>query len=79
VEFNWTQHTTSARVDLPVREGFFELGNFEATGNVLAVSAGANAVLVPNKLEFGAVYTAPIATQRNFDFNGLLVKMVYRY
>jgi hypothetical protein len=34
---------------------------------------------VPAKLEVGAVYSTPLATQRNFDFNGLLVKMVYRF
>jgi hypothetical protein len=34
---------------------------------------------MPNRLEVGAVYTTPLATQRNFDANGLLVQMVLRY
>jgi hypothetical protein len=40
---------------------------------------GVNAVLVRDRLELGAVYSTLLATQRNFDFNGLLVKMVVRY
>jgi hypothetical protein len=36
-------------------------------------------VLVRDRLELGAVHATPLATQRNFDFNGLLVKMVVRY
>jgi hypothetical protein len=40
---------------------------------------GANAVLVPSKLEVGAVYSTTSSTQHNFDMNGLLVKMVLRY
>src|SRR5262245_45258380 len=79
VEFNWTYHTTSFDVDLPTRRGFFDFNNFESSGNIVTLAAGANVVLIPERLEFGAVYTTPLATQRNFDFNGLLVKMVLRY
>jgi hypothetical protein len=43
------------------------------------MAAGANAVLIPERLEVGAVYTTSIATQRDFNVNGLLVKMVLRY
>ena len=54
-------------------------GNFSSAGNLVMLAAGANAVLVPGKLELGAVYITPIATQRNFDLDGLIVKLLYRY
>ena len=79
VEFNWVYHTASVEVDLPTREGFINFGNFSSTGNMVNMAVGANAVLIPNKLEFGAVYTTNIASQRNFGFDGFLIKMVYRY
>jgi hypothetical protein len=79
VEFNWTYHVTRVDFGLPAARGFVDFNNFESTGNILTLAAGANAVLVPERLEIGAVYTTSIATQRNFDFNGLLVKMVLRY
>jgi hypothetical protein len=79
VEFNWDYHTTSASIDLPARRGFFNLNTFEASGNILTMAVGANAVLVPEKLEFGAVYLTSLAVQRDFSVNGLMVKMVYRY
>ena len=43
------------------------------------MAVGANAVLVPNRLEMGGVYTTALATQRSFDFNGMLLKMTIRY
>jgi hypothetical protein len=64
---------------LPFRRGFFGFGNFESTGNLLTVAPGFNAVLLQNRLELGAVYVRPITAQHDFDFNGLLVKMVLRY
>jgi hypothetical protein len=79
VEFNCIYHVTSVELDLPARRGFFDLNNFEATGNILSLAAGASAVLIRDRLEFGAAYTTSLATQRDFNFNGLLVKMVYRY
>jgi hypothetical protein len=79
VEFNLNYYTGSAPLDLPTRRGYIDLNNFSATGNILSLAAGFNAVLIPSRLEFGAVYTTPIATQRDFNFNGLLVKLVYRY
>ena len=45
----------------------------------LFLAAGANAVLIPAKLEAGMVYTTSIAAQRDFGFNGFLAKMVLRY
>src|SRR5262245_36804500 len=59
---------------LPTRRGYIDLDNFSASGNILTLAVGFNAVLVPNKLEFGVVYSTPIATQRDYNFNGLLVK-----
>jgi hypothetical protein len=79
VEFNSIYHTTSVNFGLLTRRGFIDMGNFEATGNIVSLAAGANAVIIPERLEFGAVYTTVIASQRNFDANGLIVKMTYRY
>jgi hypothetical protein len=62
--------------DLP---NFFSFGNFEGSGNLVALAAGFNAVIQQDRLEFGVVYTTPIATQHNFEFDGLLVKMVLCY
>ncbi len=79
VEVNCTYYQSSADADLPTRFGLIDMGSFTSAGNIVTLAVGANAVIVPNKLEFGAVYTTPLATQRDFDFNGVLVKMVYRY
>jgi hypothetical protein len=79
VEINWTQHVTSVGIEHPLIRGFFNQSSFEASGNIVVLTVGANAVLVRDKLEFGAAYSTPLATQRNFDFNGVLVKMVYRF
>lgn len=79
VEFNFSHAIKSVDVTLPARRGFFDFGNFEATGNMLTMAVGANAVLVPEKLELGAAYLTSLATQRDFNVNGLIVKMVFRY
>jgi hypothetical protein len=79
VEVNWTYHVHSVSVDEPVHHGFIDFGNFESTGNIVTLAVGANAVLVRDRLELGAVYSTPLATQRSFDFDGLLVKMVMRF
>jgi hypothetical protein len=79
VEINSLYHTTSVPFGLPTRRGFIDLGNFEATGNVVSLAAGLNAVLIPERLEIGAVYTTVIGARRDFDANGLLVKMTLRY
>jgi hypothetical protein len=78
-EVNWTYHTHSVNIDLPIQHGFINLDNYDATGNIVSLAVGANAVLIPCKLEFGAVYTRSLATQHDFEFNGVLVKMTYRY
>ena len=48
---------------LPTRRGFIDMGNFEATGTVVSLAAGVNAVLIRERLEIGAVYTTVIASQ----------------
>lgn len=79
VEFNTNYLTKGVDERLLTRRGFVDIGNFEATGTVVSLAAGANAVLVRERLELGAVYTTVIASQRDFSANGLLVKMVMRY
>src|SRR5262249_4443013 len=79
VEFNLDAVTKTVSLDLPARRGFFNFDNFDATGTILTMAVGANAVLRPEKLEFGAVYLTSLATQHDFNVNGFLVKMVYRY
>jgi hypothetical protein len=79
VEFNWAYHTSSVDLNVPIIPEFFSFGNFEGSGNIVSLAAGFNAVLQPNRLEFGAVYLTSIAAQNDFGFNGLLVKMVLHY
>jgi hypothetical protein len=79
VELNWIQHSTSVDVSRAFPSDLFNFGTFEASGNILSLAAGVNTVLVPHRLELGAVYTGSLSSTRNFAFNGLLVKMVYRY
>jgi hypothetical protein len=79
VEFNCSYHTTSVSFGLPARTDFIDFGNFESSGNIVTVAAGANAVIVSEKLELGAVYTTAIASQHDFGVDGLFVKMTIRY
>jgi len=79
IEVNWTTHEKSVSFGLPTRTDFIDFGNFEASGNIVTLSVGANTVLIPERLELGAVYSTPLATQHDFNFNGLLVKMVLRF
>jgi hypothetical protein len=79
VEFNSIYHTTSVDFGRITRLGFVGFGDFESEGNLVSLAAGANAVLVPERLEIGAVYTTVIAAQHHFDVNGLLVKMTLRF
>ena len=79
LEFNVIYHTTTVPVDLPTRIGFIDMGTFTSTGTIVAMAVGANAVLVPNKLEFGGAYTTSLGATHGFDFNGLIVKMVLRF
>ncbi len=79
VEFNTLYHATPLDLGLPTRDGFIDMGNFEATGTVVSLAAGVNAVLIRERLEIGAVYTTVIASQRDFSANGVMVKMTLRY
>jgi hypothetical protein len=80
VELNGSYHTTTVDVNLSTpHHGVIDLGTFESTGNTLSIAVGANAVLIPGRLELGAVYVRPITAQNHFDINAMLVKMVYRY
>jgi len=79
VEFNGSYHATEVDLRLPLRHRVLDLGTFSSTGNLLMFAVGANAVLVPGRLEFGAVYTRPIAGEDRIDFDSLLVKMIYRF
>jgi hypothetical protein len=79
IEFNWSYHTTDVNFGLATREGFIDFGNFESEGNVLTMAVGANAVVVKERLEIGAVYSTVLAAQHDFEANGLLVKMMLRF
>jgi hypothetical protein len=79
VELNWIYQQGNVDVSLPTRNGFVTVGNFETSGNLLTLAVGVNFVLIRDQLEFGGCYSTPIASQRGFDFNGFLVKMVYRF
>lgn len=79
VEFNGAVHTRNVSRDLETRRGFFNASNFDSTGNILTVAPGFNLVLVPQRVEFGAVYATPITAPSGLDFDGLFLKMVFRY
>jgi hypothetical protein len=81
VEFNCLYHSVSigSKFELPTRRGFVDFNDFSSTGNSVFLSAGANAVIVPERLEIGAVYSTNIAGQNNVNVNALLVKMVIRF
>jgi hypothetical protein len=79
VELDTNYLTKGANAGLKTRNGFVDFGNFEATGNVVALAAGASAVLIRERLELGAVYTTVVASRRDFSANGMLVKMTLRY
>ena len=78
VNCSFSNSTLDLNVQTP-DHGVVNLGTFSSTGNSVALAFGANAVLIPSKLEFGAVYMRPITSRNAYDFNGVLVKMVYRY
>ncbi len=80
VEFNVAYRRSENDVSITSpRHGVIDLGTFTSTGTTVTAAVGANAVLVPGKLEIGAVYARPISSSGAFDTNGLLVKMIYRY
>src|SRR5262245_17759758 len=79
VELNTIYHTEAVAFDLPTRLGTVDFDNFASTGNIVTLAVGANAVIVRDRLELGAVYTTVLASQRNFDLNALIVKMTLRF
>jgi hypothetical protein len=79
VEFNTEYSTRSVSFGAVARRGVLGLGDIEGEGTVIELAAGANAVLVPERLEVGAVYTTVIASQRNLDVNGVVVKVTLRF
>src|SRR5262249_1511358 len=79
VEFNTNYLTKGVSPRLLTRRGFVDFGGFEATGNTVSLAAGANAVLIREKLELSAVYTTLIGSQRDVSADGLLVKLTMRY
>lgn len=79
VEVNTAWHTTSVSIDQPLLGDFFDLDNFEASGNIVTLAVGANAVLRRDRLEVGAVYSTPLYSRHDFNFSGLLLRMVLRF
>ncbi len=79
IEFNSVYHTSTVNLSRTFPRDFIDLGSFSSQGNILVVAPGVNAVLIHDRLEIGGVYTTPIVSQHNFDFNGVLVKMVVRF
>ena len=54
-------------------------GTSRARARSLSWPRGANALLVPGRLDIGAVYTTASASQCNLDVNGLIVKVTLRH
>jgi hypothetical protein len=79
VEFNWAVGTADFVLDEPFIPHLFGFDEFSANGNIVTVAPGFNAVLIPDKLELGACYQTPIASQHHTHFNSLFVKMVLRF
>ncbi|MFO0866616.1 MAG: hypothetical protein U0744_18580 [Gemmataceae bacterium] len=79
LEINTTHYTTRYDVAIPTERGYFDFGSFTTSGNLVTMAVGANAVLIRNKLELGAIYNCPLYSERSLSFDGLLVKAVYRY
>lgn len=79
LEFNWAAFTSSLKSDLPLDRGLFGFGSVDATGSILTISPGFNTVLIQDRLEFGAAYTTRLASDRNVNLNGFIVKMIMRY
>jgi hypothetical protein len=79
VEVNSSWHTSSVGIDLPVQSDFFDLDNFEASGDIVTLAVGFNAVLQRDRLEIGAAYSTPLYTRNGFNFSGLLIRMTVRF
>ena len=80
VEFNWAYHTTNiSEASIATQRGVIDLGTVNASGNLVTVAPGFNAVLIRDRLEFGAVYETPISAQHHYNFNSVLAKLTIRY
>jgi hypothetical protein len=79
VEFNWEALTSAFDPNRPTRRGFIDFGMVNATGALLTVAPGFNAVLVQDRLEVGMVYQTPIASEHNLHFQEVLMKMIIRF
>lgn len=79
-EFNYAHRTFSKDVSIDTpHHGVIDLGTFTTSGDMLTGAFGANVIIVPTKLEIGAVYIRPLTQLDRFDVNSMLVKLVYRY
>jgi hypothetical protein len=78
VEFNWENTQRKGNITIPTKRGEFNF-SYEDEGNLVVLAAGVNAVLIPERLEIGAVYTTPIASKSGFDFDGMVVRMTIRF
>jgi hypothetical protein len=79
VEFNWGLVTSTIDLSSPTRRGFIDFGTVNATGDLLTVAPGFNAVLIPDRLEVGVVYQTPIASEHHLHYNEVLTKMIIRF
>lgn len=79
VEFNYGSAVSSVNLDIPVPHDFLSLAGVNPSLAMVTVAPGMNVVLIPNRLELGAVYQTPIAAEHDFRFQEVLVKMVLRY
>lgn len=79
VEVNYSHADSEFALPDGLDRGFFNFGSFESSGTMVSLAVGANAVLVQNRLEVGAVYATPLSAPGELDFNGLLMKMIVRF
>ncbi|HEX3315532.1 MAG TPA: hypothetical protein VHR72_11605 [Gemmataceae bacterium] len=78
-EINSSFITSDLNKSIAIHGHFIDMGDFASTGDIVSMAAGFNFVLVQDRLEVGAVYTRPLYTQRDFDFNGIVAKIVLRF
>src|SRR5262249_6404517 len=80
VELNGFWHSTNIDpTTLLSRPELFGFDRHDAAGNLITVAPGFNAVLIHNRLEFGAVYQTDIYSQHHYHLNEVLTKLVLRY
>lgn len=79
VEFNWVAQTKTVDLEVTTSRGYLNFGSFTFSGNLVSLAAGVNAVIIPNRLELGGVYTTKLYSDSNLEFNGFLLRMTLRY